>query len=1143
MKIGDLELFDASELDAHARRHQGEIREVPRESVDEQFRAQARRTPDAIALLAGERRLTYGALDREVDRVASLLAAHDVGPGALVAVLLHRSPWSVVSLLAILRAGATYCPLHPDLPYARLRHQLRDSAARFLISESREAARLETLAWDCPAVNGFFCIDCEDYDRAIEPATERMSEELWDHVGRTAADAIGAGGWKSAATGAPLSAEIMREFAENAWRKLAPRLDARSRVLEIGCGSGLTLRRLAASVASYCAVDLSHDVLSVARRDAAALGLDHVHFAHLAAHDIDRLPHADFDIVILNSVIQSFPGPNYLRRVLRALLSKVKPHAAIFLGNVWDLDRKDAYADWVRAERERAGLPAASAQFDAIEGLFLTMGFVQELRADLPGIARVDVTPLDMETPNELAAFSFDAVLTVDRDPPRTSSVTPRKARLDRRALPPADADPVPSRMTSDAVAYVIYTSGSTGLPKGVQIEMRSLVNLCAWYARFCGIDAASNVLQIVPASFDASIKNFLTPLLHGGRVTLFEDGPLDPGALLRTIRDLEVTTINPGVPSAFYPVVELAAEDDYQSLQSVRCLALGGEPTDLARLRAWLSSPASRCTLANIYGPTECADISTCRALTAAEIASLDDVPIGKPIANARAYVLDSRGRPEPDGVAGELVIAGAGVGRGYLARPDLTQAKFLDDPFVPGERMYRTGDVVRRLPDGDLLYVGRADDQVKVRGYRIELGEIEVRLKKIPGVLDAAALAVPDEGGALELCAWIVTQSAVSVDVVGRELRRHLPEYMIPAHVIAVDALPRSLHGKLDRRALPRPASASVVRADSIVEPRTSLERAIADEWRAALGLERVGVRDNFFDLGGHSLKAAMLVARYRTRLRLDLSLTEFYRAQTIEAQAAIVNDKADPRLTRAPQCDLLQPLADGNDDPLICFPPIVGLAWTFAAAARDLRTGPIYACDFVERADLVQDLADAIQQVIRASTLDAPRACRLLGYSAGGSLAFEVARVLERRGVRVRSLVLVDSRRRDASFQPYGPATLEEIASHCLARARAEHWAGTQEAAGLKARVKAYCRWYSDGRDRGCVEAPMTLLLAAGSQVDAPAWRSATMAGLHVVQGAGAHDHMLSAPDVDANVALLRRILTSPAAAPAPESHRHV
>ncbi|MFC3396063.1 amino acid adenylation domain-containing protein [Brenneria rubrifaciens] len=452
------------------------------------------------------------------------------------------------------------------------------------------------------------------------------------------------------------------------------------------------------------------------------------------------------------------------------------------------------------------------------------------------------------------------------------------------------DSNPDPRALGLSAanLAYVIYTSGSTGKPKGVMNHHRGLCNRLVWMQHAYHLTPDDRVLQKTPFSFDVSVWEFFWPLLYGARLVMARpDGHKDSGYLTQLIEDAGITTLH-FVPSMLQQFVQWA-DSPCDSLKRVIC---SGEalPSDLqqrffARFNAELH---------NLYGPTEAAIDVTYWACRRDDTRSF--VPIGRPIANTRIYILDTQGQPVPLGVAGEIHIGGVGVARGYLNRPELTAERFIPDPFSTASdaRLYKTGDLGRWLPDGSIEYLGRNDFQVKLRGFRIELGEIEARLTQCPGVQEAVVVAREDSPGDTRLVAYLCPQADAVPDPADlrRQLSQHLAEYMVPSAFVILDAFPLTPNGKLDRKALPVPDQTAVV-SRGYEAPQGEVETALADIWQDLLGVTRVGRHDHFFELGGHSLMAVSLIERLRNR-GLTLDVRSIFTTPVLHEMATTIHDR---------------------------------------------------------------------------------------------------------------------------------------------------------------------------------------------------------------------------------------------------------
>ena len=444
------------------------------------------------------------------------------------------------------------------------------------------------------------------------------------------------------------------------------------------------------------------------------------------------------------------------------------------------------------------------------------------------------------------------------------------------------------SHAQGERLAYVLYTSGSTGAPKGVAIPHRA-VNRLVRNTNYIQSGQADNFAQLSNASFDAVLFEIWGALLNGGRLTIIPpETALAPPRLAEHILTHQVNTVL--LTTALFN--ELARQAPH-ACQSLSVALFGGEAADPKWVREALRA-APACRFVNLYGPTECATVTTFEVVEAVA-ENLSSIPIGAPISNTRAYVLDDLSEPVPAGVAGELSVGGAGLARGYYNRPHLTAERFTPDPFAgaPGARLYRTGDVVRRLADLRIDYLGRKDHQVKLRGFRIELGEIETVLRQAPGVHDAVVLLQEGANGDKQLVAYLsfTTQSPPSDGGLRQMLLEKLPNFMIPAAFVTVEGMPLTTAGKVDRAALRRLSSPPAVRTEP-APARDAVEESVAAIWSEILGVEVIGIHDNFFELGGHSLVATRVISAIRQIFKMELPLKTLFESATVEQFAASVS-----------------------------------------------------------------------------------------------------------------------------------------------------------------------------------------------------------------------------------------------------------
>jgi amino acid adenylation domain-containing protein/non-ribosomal peptide synthase protein (TIGR01720 family) len=511
--------------------------------------------------------------------------------------------------------------------------------------------------------------------------------------------------------------------------------------------------------------------------------------------------------------------------------------------------------------------------------------------------------PLDAAYPaDRLAHMLADSAVSVlvvgDEVPPVLASFAGPVVSLarDRAAVDalPAEA-PAGWEGTADSLAYVVYTSGSTGLPKGVAVPHRGVVRLVrgAGYAEF---GPEQVFLQLAPVAFDASTFEIWGALLNGGRLVVAPPHPPTLEELGELVRAQGVTTLwlTAGLFSRM-------VDGNLPGLRGLRQLLAGGDVLPVPQCRRVLEAHPS-LRLVNGYGPTENTTFTCCHAVRRAD-AEGAAIPLGPPVTRTRVYVLDERMRPVPVGAPGELYAGGEGVARGYLNRPGLTAEKFVPDPFSPepGARLYRTGDRARWRPDGTVEFLGRLDEQVKVRGFRIEPGEVEAALARHPSVRRAAVAAREDASGDKVLAAYVVPASGGEVDAAALRawLREHLPAPMIPSAFVRMEQLPLTANGTVDRRALPAPDPAAAGAARGHVAPRTPVEETLCAVFAEVLGVERVGVEDDFFALGGHSLRAMQVASRVHEQLGAELPLRALFDAPTVAELALLLDQSQDALL----------------------------------------------------------------------------------------------------------------------------------------------------------------------------------------------------------------------------------------------------
>ncbi|MEO6952254.1 MAG: amino acid adenylation domain-containing protein [Polyangia bacterium] len=639
--------------------------------------------------------------------------------------------------------------------------------------------------------------------------------------------------------------------------------------------------------------------------------------------------------------------------------------------------------------------------------------------------------PLDPGHPPELVRFMVeDAGAAIVLAQPRHAQFFSSAILLEDATWAACSSAALVEHATPQSLAYMIFTSGSTGRPKGAMNAHEAIESRLVWMDTTYGLRADDVVLQKTPFAFDVSVWEFFWPLMKGARLVLAQpEGHRDVEYLTQLIHDTGVTTLH-FVPS----MLALFLESNSLARCATVCRVMCSGEALPAHLAERFFARLPHVQLHNLYGPTEAAvDVTAWTCEPGATV-----VPIGRPIANVTIHVVDSALQLVPVGETGELCIGGIAVGRGYHGRVSLTAEKFVPNPYgAPGARMYRTGDLGRWRPDGALEYLGRIDDQVKLRGFRIELGEIESVLREHAAVADAVVTVQELDGGYERLVAYIVPrEGGAELDTVALRDLTHarLPAHMRPAAFVGLDHVPVTANGKLDRRALPAPSDVRAHLAGEFVFPSPGLETELARLWEKEFGVHPIGATDDFFELGGRSLRAVRLVARIQRAFGRTLPIASFVQHPTVRKLAELLE------AAHGHESRLLVPLRAGSKRPLFLVHPIGGNVFCYVDLARNLGNDQaVYGIEQQGLDGTSLPIAGIVEQArlyieaIRAVQPDGPYL--IGGWSYGGTVAYEMAQQLEAQGVDVALLAVLDARSSSAStrkkaveaLRNYDPAVL--------------------------------------------------------------------------------------------------------------------
>ena len=955
-------------------------------SFESLFCAVAENNPHLTALAGGGKCLSFGELKDFSARIAAFVQAQNYGPEVLVGVLCGRGALYLAAAIGIMRASAVYVPIERELPRARQEAMLRP--VRLLVTDKVSLAEAEYHRYRNPNITHVLCLDAPVFADVLESGG-LSSTEYWEHIAEPGCDS----GWLDDLDAQPLAPEIFARMADSVLQKTG--LSANNgqgvnqgsgkTVLDVGSGSGAVAQSLAVAASRYAAVDLARNELD---RVLALPGPDGITAHRMEAVDICFFDEERFDLVVLNGVVESFPGYNYLRRVLDHAVERLAPGGSIFVGAVRDMDRKDDLRDAIRQRALTTGSQAALLRFEGSAELFVPRRFFTAWAAECPQPVEVVFSPF--VSGGQADAFRYD--VQIAQSASGTASEREHFALRDIETSQPAPL----AAAGPDAAAYIVYTSGSTGQPKGVAVEHRHLLHIIHALRDFS--QGCATVGLVAPLSFDASIQQLAVSLFCGKTLYVMSDEERkNPAAFCNCARKkcIDLCDMTP----AFFNVLVDYLQQHHEPLPLKRIL-LAGEVLRPDVIQNFYAIPGNeRVVLFNIYGPTECTVDSTFFRIDYHNHADYSAFPLGRPLAGVDVFVLDKQQRPVPESVTGELWITGAGVARGYL--DGASPGAFTE---YAGRRCYRTGDN-GFIQNGLVYYRGREDQQVKIRGNRVETGEVEKAVVGFPGVRQAAVVADFYQSGSEKNLAAYVVGDVDPADL-RSYLEQQLPSFCVPDFIVPMVELPLSPNRKVDKKALPSPLGRAEARSGR--SPQGAVEQTLAAIWKRLLGFEISDADVSFFSLGGHSIMAVRLIAMVEKELHVHLTVNELVAHPSIVRLADLVQGKAGSH--SGPIIQLCHCQGGKN---LFMFHPVGGSVYCYSELARLLQNR--YTLYAVEPAGFqaeknalntellgVQDLAEIYLDEILKVTTD-----NIIfgGWSFGGLLAYEAACLYAARGGRPR------------------------------------------------------------------------------------------------------------------------------------------
>lgn len=851
------------------------------------FERVAAASPHSPAIKHLDISVSYEELNEKANQVAHFLKAYlSLANEELVGIFMENSPFSIIAILAILKAGGAYVPVDVKWPKERQKAILDEAEIRIVLTTQKQLTFIDNLQWSCPSFKSYLCLDAENLQGDFGLATTSLMDvQLWNHVAEQSTDEITASGWISSYTGLPFTKAEMDEYQQNVLAKLRPLLSKNTRVLEIGCGSGLTAFALAPYVKAYLGTDLSTAIIAQNRAKAASLRENNLRFEECLADQIDQLE-GTFDVVIINSVIHCFPGYAYLKKVIKKSIEKCSDKAVLFLGDLMDQELKEQLEQSFREFKQDHLGRGYRTKTDWSRELFVSRSFIEDLQSDFSSITKVKCAKKIHTLENELTRFRYDALLMIDKKQ-STSKTQKHKSQYSLENLKDYAKTNLDLLILPSNLAYVIFTSGSTGKPKGVMVEHGTVWNYIQWAisSYFRNSTEKPCFAFYSPLTFDLTVTSVFCPLFTGSYLRVLQ-GEFDE--VLQGLLQHSDCNILKLTPTHLSMLIETK-----QPIPSVRKFILGGEALYGSIVNALYDLYKDPIQIYNEYGPTE--TTVGCIVYESSERSPTDHaIPIGTPMAHITIHLLNDKRHPVPIGAVGEIYIAGYCLARGYLNQPAMTSERFLDNGLKPEERMYKTGDLGRCLPNGVIEYLGRNDRQVKIKGHRIELNEIEAILYKHPQV-NFCAVAVKEDLRGKVICAYYTSEHSLASQDLREFVQRELPESMIPGHFICLTEMPLSTNGKIDYLTLPEPFIERERKFCSL--PTNETEKNLLELWAQVLGMpkETICIEDDFFDLGGDSIMAMRLLPKLK-ELGMTLSIKEIFQYRTIRAIALYARSKTN-------------------------------------------------------------------------------------------------------------------------------------------------------------------------------------------------------------------------------------------------------
>ncbi len=832
-------------------------------------------SPDAKAIVSKNTSISYLDLNQKANQLARLLLDLDRKSGPRtkrVGILTECTAESIIALLAIHKAKKSFVPIGCHLPEDRIRWIINHAEIDTVISVHAKLKTLQSLIWAECTLKQIIFLDVNDSHAFVSHFESKLMDlELWNSFADSGESKIMQSGWVSSFDGKPFSPLEMQEYSDNVLKKLSPFLNKQSKVLELGCGSGLTAFKLSPIVGEYFATDLSEKIIEKNKQYACENDLRNMKFAVGDAVEIIENIQERFDVVVLNSVIHCMPSLAYLEYLLSKILLKINPGGVVFLGDLMDSEKKQALIEDLLAYKSLKAEKGQRTKLSWDHELFVPKRFLAKFCELASKNCSIEITEKCGALENELTKYRYDAIIKIASKIHRDQHSHQCTSLYTLKDISYYSSDNLDDAPSIDDEAYVIYTSGTTGSPKGVSVSQKALSNYIA-HGKKCYAIHQENFVYFTSLAYDLTITSIFVPIISKGTIYCLD------GEFLDVLEKLEQFTNSVTIKLTPSHLSILLSHP--KQIHSLLQLILGGESLK-EELFIRLKKRYPNALIHNEYGPTE----ATVGCIVySGEDCNTSLVPIGKPIENTGAAILGSLGQVLPVGAVGEIALFGDCLSHGYLGLDSTNASKFVFQKDI-GQKVFLTGDFGRLLFNGNFECFGRRDRQVKIRGIRVELDEIEASLQKCKHVQQAAIVPMASSS-AKELVGFFTGSPELDAETVKRNLSEYLPNNIIPQKLVKLTSMPQANSGKIDYHVLER-YTFSVDK--EFVPAQSDLEKMLEEIWLECLAKkgQRISVNADFFDLGGDSIIAMQLSQKLK-ELGFAIKVTDIFTMRTISRVA---------------------------------------------------------------------------------------------------------------------------------------------------------------------------------------------------------------------------------------------------------------